>query len=105
MGNVAAAAAHSADAEVIQVGNRDADVPLSPDGERQSAALGPAPARLLAGPAPTVVRGPARARVWEARVPGVGWSAPSAGAQQTAEIALRLGGVALPISVDERLRD
>jgi broad specificity phosphatase PhoE len=88
MGNVAAAAAHSADAEVIQVGNRDADVPLSPDGERQSAALGPALARLLDGQVPTVV-----------------WSSPYVRAQQTAEIALRLGGVDLPISVDERLRD
>ena len=88
MGNLAAAAANQAGAEVIQVGHRDADVPLSPDGERQSEALGPALARLLDGRSPTVV-----------------WSSPYLRARQTAEIALRSGGVALPVLVDERLRD
>src|SRR3954463_6767474 len=88
MGNAAAAAANQAGAEVIQVGHRDADVPLSPDGEQQSAALGPALGRLLDGGRPTVV-----------------WSSPYVRARQTAEIGLRTGGLSLPIGIDERLRD
>jgi len=40
MGNAAAAAANAAQAEVIVIDQRDADVPLSPIGLQQAEALG-----------------------------------------------------------------
>lgn len=88
MGNVAAAAAHAADAEVIEVGERDADVALSPTGREQAQALGAGLAALLADQRPTRV-----------------WSSPYARARETAEIGLAAAGADLPIAVDERLRD
>jgi broad specificity phosphatase PhoE len=88
MGNVAAAQAHQADAEVIEVGQRDADVPLSEVGAKQATALGAGLQALLADGRPTLV-----------------WSSPYVRARQTAEIALTAAGDPLPIMVDERLRD
>ena len=88
MGNAAAAAAHAAAADVIEVGQRDADVPLSPVGVEQAQALGLGFKILLADLRPTVV-----------------WSSPYVRAQQTAQIALESAGQTLPIAIDERLRD
>ena len=88
MGNAAAAAAHAAAADVIEVGQRDADVPLSAVGVEQAQALGLGFQRLLADQRPTFV-----------------WSSPYVRAQQTAQIALDAAGQSLLIAVDERLRD
>jgi broad specificity phosphatase PhoE len=88
MGNVAAAAAHEADAEVIEVGQRDADVELSDVGRDQARALGAGLRTLLADDRPTQV-----------------WSSPYVRAQQTAELSLAEAGADLPVLVDERLRD
>ena len=84
--NVAASRAEAAGLEVIDVGNRDADVPLSEVGLEQAAALG----RWLAG-APTP--------------PDAVWCSPYRRAAETATIASELSGRSgLPL-VDERLRD
>lgn len=88
MGNVAAAAAHEADAEVIEVGERDADVPLSDLGRDQARALGRGIADLLADGRPTLV-----------------WSSTYVRARQTAEIALAAAGEDRRVALDERLRD
>ncbi|SEQ27362.1 histidine phosphatase family protein [Microlunatus flavus] len=88
MGNVAAARAHEADAEVIEVGQRDADVPLSETGQEQARALGAGLRNLLADDRPTLV-----------------WSSNYVRARQTAEISLAEAGSRLPVAVDERLRD
>lgn len=81
--NVAAALAESAGAEVIDAGYRDADVPLSPRGREQAAAL----ARRLAGqPAADSVH-----------------VSPYLRARETA--ALALGDGTSSALVDERLRD
>lgn len=81
--NVAAAAAEAAGAEVIAVEARDPDVTLSPLGELQAGALG---ARLRGAlPADAVV-----------------FSSPYRRAVQTARLAL---GEAVPLLLDERLRD
>ena len=88
MGNAAAAAAHAAAADVIEVGQRDADVPLSPVGVEQAQALGLGFKTLFADLRPTVV-----------------WSSPYVRAQQTTQIALESAGQTLPIAIDERLRD
>ncbi len=88
MGNAAAAAAHAASADVIEVEHRDADVPLSGVGVEQAKALGLGFRNLLADQRPTVV-----------------WSSPYVRAQQTARIALDAAGSSLPIAIDERLRD
>ena len=88
MGNAAAAAAHAAAADVIEVGQRDADVPLSPVGVEQAQALGLGFKMLFADLRPTVV-----------------WSSPYVRAQQTAQLALESAGQTLPIAIDERLRD
>ncbi|MGW9403437.1 histidine phosphatase family protein [Arthrobacter sp. NPDC055585] len=82
-GNVAATHAQRTGAEVIDVGLRDPDVPLSGDGERQAMALG----------------------AWLASLPGEErpdsvWCSPYLRARQTAELA----GLS-PFRVDERLRD
>src|SRR4051794_954609 len=81
-GNAAAAAAEAGGAEVIDLAERDADVPLSETGRQQAAALTP----LLAG-----------------EPPGVVIVSPYLRARQTAEIAL--AGLPVPARVDERLRD
>lgn len=71
---------------------RDADVPLSGRGRRQSAALG----RLLAS-------------LPVERRPQSVWCSPYARARETARIALgtarRLGMAEVPVRIDERLRD
>jgi broad specificity phosphatase PhoE len=88
LGNVAAAVAYEADAEVIDVGTRDADVELSEHGRDQARALGTGLRELLADDRPTVV-----------------WSSPYVRARQTADLALDAAGVHLPVRLDERLRD
>ena len=54
-GNVARDAAYAAGLAVIDIAERDVDVPLSGTGERQAAALGRWFARMPAGARPTVV--------------------------------------------------
>ena len=88
MGNAAAAAANAAQAEVIVVDQRDADVPLSPAGLQQAQALGAGLLAELSGERPTVI-----------------WSSPYVRAVQTAQVALAAAGLSLPIAIDERLRD
>jgi probable phosphoglycerate mutase len=87
-GNVAAAAAHAADNDVIEIGVRDADVPLSPVGVDQAKALGESLSDLVSGDNPVSV-----------------WSSPYVRAEQTGRIALEVAGLDLPVFVDERLRD
>ena len=88
VGNVAAEAARAADAEVIDVPARDADVTLSPDGEEQARSWGRA---LAAAPA-------------DQRFDAV-WCSPYRRAEQTAELVLAEAGLDLDIRMDERLRD
>ena len=88
LGNLAAAEATQAGAEVIRIEARDADVPLSPLGLGQAEALGRAFASHLADDVPTVV-----------------WSSPYVRAHQTASTALATAGLIHDIRVDERLRD
>jgi broad specificity phosphatase PhoE len=88
LGNVAAAQAEAARAEVIDVPVRDADVALSPVGEEQARALG----ALFAGWTPE-------------QVPDSVWSSPYKRALDTASVALHAGGIDRAIRVDERLRD
>lgn len=85
---MAAAAAHAAGAEVIEVDRRDADVPLSEMGVRQAEAFG---AWLR--------------DVDDAVAPEVVWCSPYVRAMQTAQIAVDVSGRDLSIRVDERLRD
>lgn len=88
LGNTASRAAHAAGAEVIDVPARDPDVELSPAGVEQAQALGAWLAELPADQAPQAV-----------------WSSPYERSAQTARIALREGGLDLPVVLDERLRD
>ncbi|MDQ6926625.1 MAG: histidine phosphatase family protein [Candidatus Eremiobacteraeota bacterium] len=86
-GNVARALAMANDALVIDIDSRDCDVPLSPLGERQAAALGAWCARHI-DPVDAVL------------------SSPYVRAQQTSKIALREAGWHdIPIVADERLRE
>jgi broad specificity phosphatase PhoE len=87
-GNLAAAQANAAGAEVIVVDRRDADVPLSQTGVTQAQALGQGLPAVLARDRPVLV-----------------YSSPYVRARQTAEIALQTADLAWPIIVDERLRD
>ena len=87
-GNVAAAEAVAADAEVIEIGQRDADVPLSPVGETQAQALGKVLAKWAADDTPCSA-----------------WSSPYVRAEQTCRTALDVAGANLEIRIDERLRD
>ena len=82
-GNVAATQAQRTGAEVIDVGFRDPDVPLSAAGTEQARALGQWLAGLPNGERPESV-----------------WCSPYLRARQTAELA----GLS-PFRVDERLRD
>ncbi|MFJ7751430.1 histidine phosphatase family protein [Arthrobacter sp. NPDC097144] len=82
-GNVAATAAQRSGAEVIEVGVRDADVPLSDAGRDQGKALGSWLAALPEDERPEAV-----------------WCSPYLRARQTAELA----GLENP-RLDERLRD
>ncbi|WDZ83021.1 histidine phosphatase family protein [Micromonospora cathayae] len=84
--NVAATAAETSGAELIDLTHRDADVPLSATGEEQARATG----RWLAG-------------LPEARRPDVAVVSPYLRAVRTAELAL--AGSDVPASRDERLRD
>jgi broad specificity phosphatase PhoE len=86
-GNVAREAAEAERAERISIDQRDPDVPLSPRGEEQAAAVG----RWLAG--------------LPDGEPALVWSSPYVRARQTAELALAAAGLDRPIRIDERLRD
>lgn len=88
LGNVAAAEAHTAGAEVIDVGARDADVELSGTGVEQAEALGRGLASLLDDDVATLT-----------------WSSTYVRAHQTAQLSLAAAGAALPVRLDERLRD
>jgi len=90
-GNVARDAAHEANLLRIETGGRDADVPLSPLGERQSSALG----RWFAAMPP-------------GERPGVVLVSPYVRARQTAALVHAAGGTAASpddFVVDERLRE
>jgi probable phosphoglycerate mutase len=82
-GNVAAEQAERAGAEVIDIPERDADVPLSETGRQQAQALG----KLLR----------------EVERPDLVVVSPYLRARQTAELAV--AGIEAPMVVDERLRD
>ena len=85
-GNIARERALASGAHVIDLAMRDCDVPLSDLGERQAAALGTWCARHLE-PIDAVI------------------SSPYVRAQETAAIALRASGWAVPVAIDERLRE
>ncbi len=87
-GNVAAAAAHAAHAEVIDLDLRDADVPLSDKGVEQAEALGKGLAKLISPDQLAAV-----------------WCSPYVRAEQTARVALDVAGLDVPFAIDERLRD
>lgn len=84
IGNIAAAEAERGHAEVIDLAERDADVPLSPTGRNQAEAV----RRFLAE---------------QQERPDLVVVSPYLRARQTAEIAL--AGLPVPVIVDERLRD
>src|SRR3954471_5045527 len=87
-GNVAREAAEAEQAELITIDQRDADVPLSGRGRNQAAAVG----RWLVD--------------YAADQPlAAVWSSPYVRARQTAEIALQVAEVTVPVRIDERLRD
>lgn len=86
--NLVATAAESAGLEVVSVDLRDADVPLSDTGKEQAGALGAWLAGLPADERPTAAYASSYLR-----------------ARQTAQIALESFGGAVPVVVDERLRD
>lgn len=87
-GNLAAARAHAAGAEVIDVPARDPDVMLSDLGRLQARAVGAALGALPEGRRPDVVL-----------------CSPYARARGTAEISCAAAGWDLPVLLDERLRD
>jgi 2,3-bisphosphoglycerate-dependent phosphoglycerate mutase len=90
-GNLASDAAHEAGLAMIDIDQRDVDVPLSPLGEEQAAALGRWFAALPADERPTVVL-----------------SSPYVRALRTAELIRAAGGLAeegIDIEADERLRE
>jgi broad specificity phosphatase PhoE len=88
VGNVAAAEAERAGAEVVEVPARDADVALSPAGVEQSEAFG----RALAAQGPE-------------GLPTAAACSPYVRAQQSLQVALETAGLSLPARLDERLRD
>jgi broad specificity phosphatase PhoE len=87
-GNVAAAAAHEAGAEEIDVPARDPDVRLSDLGRQQAAAVGQCLRRMEAAHRPDVVA-----------------CSPYLRARETAMLVGRTAGLELAEIVDERLRD
>ncbi len=84
LGNVARDAADAAGAHLIETGGRDVDVPLSPLGEAQAESLG----HWFRGQRPEVIL-----------------ASPYARARRSAEIIRDAAGLALPVCVDERLRE
>jgi len=86
--NVAAAEAERAGLELIPAVNRDADVPLSPTGRQQAVALGSWIADHSSDGRPTAV-----------------WASSYRRAQETIELAMDAAQLALPVRIDERLRD
>jgi broad specificity phosphatase PhoE len=86
LGNVARDHAHATDAEMLDIAERDMDVPLSDLGREQAAAFG----RWLAerDDAPDVVL-----------------TSPYVRAVETAEIAVRAAGLDRRVHLDERLRE
>lgn len=91
-GNVARDVAEAAGSPSIDIATRDMDVPLSPLGRLQSAALGRWIGALPAGQKPSVV-----------------YASPYARAQDTAAIALEAAGLVpdrdVTFVIDERLRE
>ena len=85
-GNVTAQAAETEGAEVIEIPERDADVPLSDLGREQAEAVG-----AFLGKLPDDER------------PSIAVVSPYLRTRQTAELAL--AGLDVPLVVDERLRD
>ena len=86
LGNVARDSARTSQLEVLDIAERDMDVPLSPLGAEQATAFG----------------------AWlrrRARPPQVVISSPYVRAMQTAELAVREAGLDLPVHSDERLRE
>ena len=88
VGNVAASAAQAAGANIIEVGMRDADVPLTGTGQVQAEALGRWLGSLSTAVAPEAV-----------------WSSPYRRALETANVAVSSAGLRLVPRIDERLRD
>ncbi|WP_243738396.1 histidine phosphatase family protein [Cellulomonas shaoxiangyii] len=88
VGNLAAARAEQAGAEVVEIDTRDADTLLSDRGLEQARALGVWLGGLPADERPEVV-----------------WCSPYVRTRQTAATALEAAGIDLPVVVDERLRD
>lgn len=85
-GNVARAAALASGSPMIDIAQRDCDVPLSPLGERQASALGAWLAR-------------------EVRPSHAVFCSPYVRAQETTALALRAAGWNSSVIVDERLRE
>jgi broad specificity phosphatase PhoE len=88
IGNVARERAESSGLPVIDIAQRDMDVPLSPRGREQATALGRWLGEL-----------PRRER------PTVALASPYVRARETAELALEGAALPLPIVLDERLRE
>lgn len=88
LANVAAAEADAAGADRIEIGDRDADVALSPAGVEQAEALGKALADLPHERAPEAV-----------------WCSPYRRALQTAQYAVQGLTLTDDMVIDERLRD
>lgn len=86
--NVAAARAQSTGADRIEVAERDADVPLSQNGQLQAEALGGWIAANMGADRPAAV-----------------WASSYLRAQQTIAIAMARAGLELRVRIDERLRD
>jgi broad specificity phosphatase PhoE len=87
-GNVADQRAHDLGAPALELADRDADVVLSRTGHAQAAAFGTWLSLRDEEARPTVV-----------------FSSPYARARMTAEIALDAAGLAVPLKLDERLRE
>lgn len=87
-GNIARDEAESSAAQIIDIAERDVDVPLSDLGERQSRALGEWIAGMDPAERPTRVVASSYLR-----------------AIQTAEITMRAAGLDIPLRIDERLRE
>ena len=87
-GNIARDEAESAAAQIIDIDQRDVDVPLSDLGERQARALGDWIAGMESNELPTLVVASSYLR-----------------AVQTAEITMAAAGLDVPLRIDERLRE